>query len=371
MRSFSQEEINNIINDYYNGMCPKDLGIKYNRNSSSIINKLKSLGEFNPSKQKWTKGEEQILIDNYSKVSIDNICKMMPNRNKQSIIAKACKMGLKNEIFYWDEEDIQILKDNYLLYGAKYVQEKLNNKFSIIAIKTKAQKLGVVASNKWTEEEHQIIRDYYNKKSVDEIAAMIPNHTRKSIIERAMELGVKSGIFYTHEEEEYIKNNWQTKTDEDIAKVLNRTQRKIRDKRLNMGLCRVEHGVDSYKQISDYLRGNNYEWKKKSMEACNYKCVLSGEKFSDIHHIYGFNMIVDQVLKKLGIEVIEMSKFTQAQLDIILTEFKKEQDKYPLGVCLKKDLHINFHQIYGMGNNTEDQWKQFVSQYKKAYQSKN
>ena len=27
MRSFSQEEINNIINDYYNGMCPKDLGI--------------------------------------------------------------------------------------------------------------------------------------------------------------------------------------------------------------------------------------------------------------------------------------------------------------------------------------------------------
>ena len=200
---------------------------------------------------------------------------------------------------------------------------------------------------------------------------MIPNHTRKSIIERAMELGVKSGIFYTHEEEEYIKNNWQTKTDEDIAKVLNRTQRKIRDKRLNMGLCRVEHGVDSYKQISDYLRGNNYEWKKKSMEACNYKCVLSGEKFSDIHHIYGFNMIVDQVLKKLGIEVVEMSKFTQAQLDIILTEFKKEQDKYPVGVCLKKDLHISFHQIYGMGNNTEDQWKQFVSQYKKAYQSKN
>ena len=39
-------------------------------------------------------------------------------------------------------------------------------------------------------------------------------------------------------------------------------------------------------------------------------------------------MIVDQVLKKLGIEVVEMSKFTQAQLDIILTEFKKEQDKY-------------------------------------------
>lgn len=371
MKLFSQEEINNIIIDYKNGMCPKDLGVKYNRNSSSIIHKLQDLGEFKPARNKWTKEDKQILIDNYSSMSIDDICKLMPYRTKQSIITKASELGLKNKIFFWNENEIQILKDNYLLYGAEYVQEKLNNKFTISAIKTKAQKLGVVTSNKWTEEEHQIIRDYYSIKSVDEIAAMIPNHTRKSIIERAMELGIKSGIFYTSKEEEYIRNNWQSKTDEEIAIVLNRTPKKIRDKRLNMGLCRVEHGVDSYKQISDFLRGNNYEWKKKSMEACNYKCVLTGDKFTDIHHLFGFNMIVDQVLRRLEIYTVEMSELTQEQLDMILTEFKKEQDKYPLGVCLRKDIHILFHQIYGHGNNTIEQWEQFVSYYKNTYQSKN
>lgn len=371
MRVFSQEEIENIKIDYHNGMCPKDLGIKYNRNPSSIINKLQSLGEFNATKQKWTKEEEQILIDNYSKMSVDDICKMMPNRNKQNIVTKASKMGLKNEIFFWNEDEIQTLKDYYLLYGAEYVQEKLNHKFTIGAIQTKAQKLGIVSFNRWTEEEHQILRDYYSIKTVDEIAAMIPNHARKSIIERAMELGLKSGIFYTPEEEEYIRNNWQSQTDEEIAVVLGRTSRKIRDKRLNMKLCRVEHGVDSYKQISDYLRGNNYEWKKKSMEACNYKCVLSGEKFTDIHHIFGFNMIVDQVLQRLKIYTVEMPEFTQEQLDIILKEFKQEQDKHPLGACLRKDLHISFHQIYGHGNNTIEQWKQYVSAYKSNYQSKN
>ena len=112
-------------------------------------------------------------------------------------------------------------------------------------------------------------------------------------------------------------------------------------------------------------------WKKKSMEACNYKCVLSGEKFTDIHHIFGFNMIVDQVLQRLKIYTVEMPEFTQEQLDIILKEFKQEQDKHPLGACLRKDLHISFHQIYGHGNNTIEQWKQYVSAYKSNYQSKN
>ena len=43
-RKFIEEELNNIINDYKNGMCPKDLGEKYNRDSATIIGKLQSMG---------------------------------------------------------------------------------------------------------------------------------------------------------------------------------------------------------------------------------------------------------------------------------------------------------------------------------------
>ena len=49
-RKFTDKEIHNIIEDYNNGMRPKDLGIKYNRNPSSIINKLKSIGKYENSK---------------------------------------------------------------------------------------------------------------------------------------------------------------------------------------------------------------------------------------------------------------------------------------------------------------------------------
>ena len=40
IRKFTDKELNNIIDDYKNGMCPKDLSIKYNRNSGTIIGKL-------------------------------------------------------------------------------------------------------------------------------------------------------------------------------------------------------------------------------------------------------------------------------------------------------------------------------------------
>lgn len=39
--------------------------------------------------------EVQILIDNYSTKSIEDLAKMLPHRTKQSIMLKASKLGLK------------------------------------------------------------------------------------------------------------------------------------------------------------------------------------------------------------------------------------------------------------------------------------
>ena len=48
---FTEEEVKSIVDDYNCGMTPKELGEKYNRNSSSIIGKLKSIGVFKPTKE--------------------------------------------------------------------------------------------------------------------------------------------------------------------------------------------------------------------------------------------------------------------------------------------------------------------------------
>ena len=44
--------------------------------------------------------------------------------------------------------------------------------------------------------------------------------------------------------------------------------------------------------------------------------------------------------------------------------FNSIHDKYPLGVCVRKDIHKLFHQIYGAGGNTENQWNKFVEDFK-------
>ena len=44
--------------------------------------------------------------------------------------------------------------------------------------------------------------------------------------------------------------------------------------------------------------------------------------------------------------------------------FINEQNKYPLGVCVSKDIHVLFHSLYGQYNNTPEQWYQFEKDYK-------
>ena len=95
------------------------------------------------------------------------------------------------------------------------------------------------------------------------------------------------------------------------------------------------------------------------------KCVLTGKRFDDIHHVYSFNLIVSEVIEVLDIDIEKsMDDFEKDELRDILDTFREIQDTYPLGVCLCKEIHTLFHNIYGHGDTTEDNWNEFVSNYK-------
>ena len=51
----------------------------------------------------------------------------------------------------------------------------------------------------------------------------------------------------------------------------------------------------------------------------------------------------------------------------ITSAFIDEHNKYPLGVCIRKDIHDLFHSIYGRYNNTQEQWERFKEDYKMVF----
>ena len=176
---------------------------------------------------------------------------------------------------------------------------------------------------------------------------------------KANSLNILNAIKFQESEINFIKDNWMTMSDKEIGKALGRCEGGIQNKRLELGLSRYDIKSSSYDLIT-YLRGNNTLWKQDSMKNCNYKCVLTGDRFDDIHHIYGFNLIFEELVNTYNIPIYDnISLYSNDELDSILSHFLEIQSKYPLGVCLTKELHNKFHYKYGYGNNTIEQWEEF------------
>lgn len=133
---------------------------------------------------------------------------------------------------------------------------------------------------------------------------------------------------------------------------------------------KTNRDYSKYESISKFFRGHISEWKNESMKRCNYQCILTGSKDFAIHHLYGFNYIVKEVFEILDdkhfLKSENIEDYTKEELDYMLLIFKATHKKYPFGVCVRKDIHNLFHNIYGSGGNTEEQWNTFCNNFYKG-----
>lgn len=365
-KKISEGELKNIILDYNSGMKPFELAIKYNRNSSTIIGKLQLIGVYDNSNYRFTDDDIEFLKQYYTVGDWNAIHKKFPDVSDASIYTKMSKLGISMDSYFWSSHEEQLLISNYSnMYGCVSDLVKLfNYKFSYSAITSKANKLGLKTREFWSEEEINLLILNYPNKTIDEMEKLLSKRNRKAIIAKASELCIRNVVKYSEEQEDFIINNWTSMSDDDIATSINKTKVGVIGKRLSLGLLRIKEN-SSYNDLSEYVRRNNIDWKNESMKNCNYKCFLTGERFQVIHHVYGLNLILNETLEELNINVKEtMDDYTQEELRDILDIFRIKQDSYPLGICLKEDLHKLFHKIYGYGNNTEAQWSEFVLNYK-------
>lgn len=364
---FTKEELDNIIKDYNNGngLRPFELGKKYNRNSTSIIHKLKDLGIYKYTTYRFTEEDIKFLEEYYPYGDWGFILGHFPKCNKQSIISKASSLGIKmvneNE---WTDEEFEILRKYYKDDINKVVEMLPNRTYK--AITTKAKRLGIKSREFWSEEENELMKKYYPIMPIDDVLKYFPNRTRVSIITHAIHLNLQSYDYnlWTKEEDEYILSHWQTEADMIMCKKLGRTYKATQARRLALGLLHFNKDGSGYEGLSKFLRGHLQSWKTKSMENCNYQCVLTGSKNFAIHHMYGFANILNETIEEYNIELKEYSEYTIEELEDILEKFLEVHDKYPLGVCVRKDIHTLYHSVYSKCINNEEQWNQFVKEFK-------
>lgn len=116
-------------------------------------------------------------------------------------------------------------------------------------------------------------------------------------------------------------------------------------------------------EINVYLRNNAISWVWDSIKEGNNKCVVTGDTENiDIHHIVSFNTIVHETFKETNIELkATIGDYSQDELKKLTNKCLQLHYKYGLGVCVRKDIHIHFHTIYGFGNNTREQWDLFLT----------
>ena len=360
-KKFTDDELDYIKDEYIHGKSINTLADEFHVGYGVIQNRLKKMQVFRYANRRWSAEDISFLKKNYENTDWDIILAKLSKWKKSEIISKASSLNLKRKSFFWDDNDILILKECYhQKLPIKDIEEKLNYKFTQSAIITKAHVLGIHQKEVWTCEEDAKLRNIYPVYDMSKICNEFSNRSYDSIIQRAVLLGLSYKTTWTDEELQFLIDNHRTMSDEEIACHLGRTKDSVRGKRFTEKLYHpIEHGIYNY--LSEYIRKRNKDWKQKSIEQCNYKCAVTGKRFQEIHHLYGMNKILQETLHDLNYpENISIKELSDDDLNIILNHFYEVQDTYPLGICLSKDIHKEFHDCYGYGDNTPEQFEEFL-----------
>lgn len=287
-------------------------------------------------------------------------------KNKHHYCSNVCRMNA----MYWSLEDVEVLRKNFGKIKYKDMVNLFSKYRDVDEIKRKAISLGLTSSREWTKEEIDILIRNYSNKPISEVMKLLPNRTKSSILGQAKPQNLKSFYYlsrkYTQEENDYLKENYLIKTNKELAEHLNRNETGIAQHLWALNLYRP-NDKSGYNDLAEYIRGRLIPWIKQIKYDNNFTCALTGAKSNIIvHHIRGFSLILNEAIDKINFPIYDnVSDYSDEQLDKIFNTFYSLQESYKNYICLTESVHKQFHAIYGYGNNTEEQWNEFVNKYYK------
>lgn len=314
--------------------------------------------------KKWNEENCEKLKELYPYKSWDELIDIF-NVTKSALMKKAHDLGIKRKVSYgkFSKEEDNILIENYCKMSAEKIHELYLPDRSPASIRLRVQKIGICKNKKWDCLELEKFKKMYETMNPRDVANSI-GVSYFSVINTARKYGIRSqyNLSYTDDEFEYIKNNYMDKTDRELSLNLNRSIGSIKNFRAYHGLTKPYNGSGNYNDIYEFCRKHNSKWRKESLKKQNYRCFVSGEYSTIVHHLYGMHLIVDEIFEDLQWLSKDMlfSDLTKSERGIILETFYDHQAMYPDGIVLSKNIHKDFHTQYKYGNNTPLQFYEFI-----------
>lgn len=267
-------------------------------------------------RRKWTEEEIKFLKHN-KELSHQEIAKRL-NRSVFSVEQKRVRLfGPVKKIKTWSNNEVQVLMQNPDI-STEALSETLDRTQRSVA--RKKSELGITAS-RWTKTETDTVTATMNL-SCKQVGTIL-GRTAGSIESKRGQLGLRRTEPLSDSDIVFIGNFYSVMTIEDIATYLDAPKSYISSVVVRMG------GDPENRYTAEYKN-----WINNVLSMDQYRCVVTHTKDSlQVHHLDGYNWC------------------------------REHRTNVRNGISLCKEIHDEFHNIFGRGNNTKKQFVDYIKNY--------
>ena len=126
----------------------------------------------------------------------------------------------------WTEEEINILKEFYIKEDAQQLRKRLPGK-TTSQIFNQAFKMGLRKNNRWSESEIDILKMFYGTESIEELQVKLPGRTAYDIKQKASRLGLSDRGDWTKDEIDILTKYYPVEGKEVIKRLPGRSESAI------------------------------------------------------------------------------------------------------------------------------------------------
>lgn len=193
-KKWNKKEDDLLVSLAKDGKGKKEIAKILNRKLNAVSIRASFLKVKIYSSRNWSEQEilqlKNLVLQGLGNTEIGKII----NRDHKSICSKKKDLQILPDRF-WSKEEIEILENFYIHYGAKYCQDLLKNrKIGKQAIIKYANKLGLKREKSWKQSEiNELINLHKDNRSVYEISCIL-NKTTSSVSHKMFRLKLKSNV---------------------------------------------------------------------------------------------------------------------------------------------------------------------------------